>query len=139
MRAAAALLAVALCACSPAPAEADPATDAGRQEAGAQVLTLDAETLAARAQAGEVVLVDVRTPEEFASGHLPGAVNMPIETFDPAAVPQEEGRETILYCRSGNRSGRGAEQLAAYLDAPVRHLEGGIVAWEGAGLETVTP
>ncbi len=96
-----------------------------------------AELAAMRAN-GEAIVIDVRTPEEFAAGHLPGAINMPVETFDPAAVPFEDGRETVLYCRSGNRSGRAAGMLADFTGDTVRHLEGGITAWVADGLETAT-
>ena len=93
------------------------------------VETIEAADLAALIEAGEAIVIDVRTPEEFAAGRLPGALNAPVETFDPAAIPMEDGRETILYCRSGKRSARAAEMLAKHTGARVRHLEGGIEAW----------
>ena len=107
---------------------------AGAGSAAAQVEEVSAEALAARIARGEVVLVDVRTPEEFAEGHLAGAVNLPLDRFDPAALPRQSGRETILYCRSDRRSGIAAEAVAEALGQPVRHLDGGIVAWQAAGL-----
>ena len=94
--------------------------------------------LSAMRDADAAIVIDVRTPEEFAAGHLPGAINMPVDSFDPAAVPMEEGRETVLYCRSGARSARAADLLADYTGGTVRHLEGGITAWTAAGGETVT-
>ncbi|MBY5922093.1 rhodanese-like domain-containing protein [Ferrimonas balearica] len=54
------------------------------------------------------VLVDVRTTEEFAAGHLPGAINIPLDQL-PSRLAElgEPGAETIVvYCRSGNRSGQ---------------------------------
>ncbi|NOK06446.1 MULTISPECIES: rhodanese-like domain-containing protein [Myxococcus] len=63
-----------------------------------------------RVEAG-ATLVDVRTPEEFASGHLPGAVNIPVDElarrFGELGAPQTP---LVVYCRSGARSGR-AERL----------------------------
>ena len=103
----------------------------------AAVETIPAADLAARVAAGEVLLVDVRTPAEFAESRIPGALNAPLSTFDPAAIPMEEGRETILYCRSSRRSGQAAEMLSEFTQGTVHHLEGGIMAWEEAGLETV--
>lgn len=81
---------------------------------------------------GDVVLVDVRTPEEFGAGRLPGALNAPVETFDAASIPIEETRETILYCRSARRSEQAAQMLAEHTGGTVRHLAGGIIAWEEA-------
>ena len=105
-------------------------------DAGA-VKTLTATELAAMIERGEVVLIDVRTPEEFSSGRLPGALNAPINTFDAASIPVDETRETILYCRSSGRSQRAAEMLAEHIGGTVRHLEGGIIAWQEAGGEVI--
>ena len=101
------------------------------------VATLVEAELADLMAEGEVVLIDVRTPEEFAEGRIPGALNAPVETFDAAGIPLEEDRETILYCHSGNRSARAAEMLSQETGGTVRHLEGGIVAWEEAGREII--
>lgn len=59
-------------------------------------------------------LVDVRTPEEFASGHVEGAVNIPVQELDRRLgelAPKD--RAVVLYCRSGARSARAAETLKA--------------------------
>ncbi len=112
-------------------------SEAEEQETDATVETIGAVELAAMIERGEVLLVDVRSPQEFAEMHLAGALNAPIATFVPEAIPREEGRETVLYCRSSRRSGRAAEQLAAHLGRRVRHLEGGILAWQEAGLDTI--
>jgi rhodanese-related sulfurtransferase len=96
--------------------------------------TIPAAELAARLARGQVVLVDVRTPEEFAAGHIAGAVNLPLDGFDPKALPREAGKETVLYCRSGRRSAAAAEQIVAAGLSPTRQLEGGILSWEAAGL-----
>ncbi len=122
-----------LAACAPVPAVESPAA-----QPGASVVTLSATELAALMEAGEVVLIDVRTPAEFAEARLPGALNAPLGTFDPASIPIEAERETILYCGSSRRSGIAATQLSEYLGTEVRHLEGGIQAWNAAGLETIS-
>jgi rhodanese-related sulfurtransferase len=109
---------------------------------------VSAEDLAALVAAGKVRLIDVRSPEEFATGHLEGAINIPAEApdpktgqpmsvFDPTKVPSTAGIETILYCRSGRRSEIAAQQLAGHTGKVVRHLDGGIVAWQAAGLRVV--
>lgn len=128
-------LAVSLSGCSPE-AEAEAATSEAAAVLAA-VETISAADLAAMLEAGEAVLVDVRTPEEFAEARLAGALNAPLSTFDPASIPMEQARETILYCRSSRRSGEAAEMLAEHIGGTVRHLEGGIMAWEEAGLETL--
>ncbi|WP_240504542.1 rhodanese-like domain-containing protein [Tsuneonella mangrovi] len=94
---------------------------------------VDSSQLESLTQQGTAILVDVRSPEEFAAGHIAGAVNQPLESFDPAKVPQEVGKQTVLYCRTGKRSEIAAGKMAkAGEDAT--HLTGGIVAWEKAGL-----
>lgn len=61
------------------------------------------------------VLVDVRTAEEFASGHLKGAINIPLQDIEAnvGKVEEYKDRKIILYCRSGNRSGQAGELLVA--------------------------
>ena len=118
-------------ACSPAAGAADDA--AAVPSAQAPVATLDTSELAALIEAGRVRLVDVRTPGEFAEGSIAGAVNIPLDRFDPAAVIDEPGKETVLFCRSDRRSGQAAAMLAAERGAAVRHLDGGILAWIADG------
>ena len=81
-------------------------------------------------------LIDVRTPAEFAEGHLVGARNLDwtggaLETAMPGL---DKGAPVLLYCASGRRSAaaREAMQVAGFSDA--KDLEGGIRAWSGAGL-----
>ena len=71
--------------------------------AAAPAVTLDATK----------VLVDVRTPEEFAEGHLEGAVNLPVESpaFGELITQLDPGVEYVVYCRSGRRSEIAAEQM----------------------------
>ena len=87
-----------------------------------------------------IILVDVRTPEEYKTGHIPDAIN--IDFYSPDFVQQikpllEEG-EVILYCRSGRRSGEAVTTLetAGYV---VQGLPGGITAYQGelVGAEVV--
>ena len=131
---AAALVVVPGCTIEPREKEGQEAASNGK----IAVDEIDAAVMAARLAAGEIVLVDVRTPEEFAEGHIEGAVNMPLDSFNPTAVPEEDGKETVLYCRSGRRSELAAEYLAEATGVPTTHLEGGIIAWEEAGERVVT-
>ncbi len=89
-------------------------------------------------QAG-VVTLDVRTPGEFASGHLPNAVNMDVESATFAQQVSELDPDTTyaVYCRSGNRSKTAMQQMSDAGIDNAQDLDGGIVAWEAQGLPVV--
>ena len=63
---------------------------------------------------GDAVILDVRTPEEFAAGHLPDAININVESSDFAdrVAGLDESAETLVYCRSGSRSGVATDEMA---------------------------
>jgi len=74
-------------------------------------------------------LVDVRTPEEFAAGHIPGAVNVPVQSLDGRfGELGPKDRPVVLYCQSGMRSGRAARMLRSAGFASVHNL-GGMSRW----------
>jgi rhodanese-related sulfurtransferase len=98
------------------------------------LIDLTPEQLAERIKAGNIRLIDVRTAEEVAQGTIPGAEHIPLDQFDPAKLGADDGREVVLYCRSGRRSALAGEKLVAATGEPVEHLSGGILAWEAAGL-----
>lgn len=80
-----------------------------------------------------VTLIDVRTPEEYGQGHIPGAVLVPLDTIkEIKKLPGSEGR-VIIYCRSGKRSLTAIGILADKGITAVEELEGGINAWKAAG------
>lgn len=81
-----------------------------------------------------VFVLDVRTPQEFAAGHVPGAVNIPHDQVAThlAEIPKDE--EIVLYCHSGRRAGLAAEELAANGYRQLAHLEGDMQGWQKAGL-----
>jgi rhodanese-related sulfurtransferase len=105
----------------------------------APLVPLSPEELAAKIKAGNVRVIDVRTDEEVAQGTIPGAEHIALDTFDPATLDLSDGREVVLYCRSGRRSAIAGEKLADVTGAPVEHLEGGILAWEAAGQPVEKP
>ena len=78
------------------------------------------------------ILLDVRTPEEFASGHIPGAVNIPNESIGTQQIPElpDKAQRILVYCRSGNRSKQASEKLAALGYTNVIEF-GGINSWPG--------
>ena len=80
-----------------------------------------------------VTVLDVRTPAEYADGHLPGAVNINVEdpAFPDAVAALDANADYAVYCRSGNRSRVAVEYMTS---AGVTHtvgLDGGIGAWKG--------
>lgn len=78
----------------------------------------------------EVLLVDVREPEEYAAGHLPGAINLPLSRLDPVAVSGLPGTQhVVVYCQSGPRALRAAELMVAREIPGVKCLKGGLQAW----------
>ena len=86
------------------------------------------------ADAGQVLLLDVREAYEWDGGHAAGAVHMPLGELDPARVPRD--RPVIAVCRSGHRSGQATQVLLA-AGVDVRNLAGGMNAWAQAGLPVV--
>jgi rhodanese-related sulfurtransferase len=86
--------------------------------------------------AGEILLVDVREPNEYAFERIPGALLYPLSTFDPGAIPSG-GRQLVVQCAAGGRSMRAAQALVAAGHAQVVNLEGGINAWKAQGLPLI--
>ena len=82
------------------------------------------------------IILDVRTPEEFAGKHIPGAVNIPNETIGTTEIPELPDRDQLIlvYCRSGNRSKQASEKLVALGYTNIVEF-GGINDWPG---ETVS-
>jgi len=105
----------------------DPAQDA--------TTSLDAKAFAVRIGEGNVQLVDVRTPAEYAQGHLANAVNLDWTggQLEARATTLEKTRPVLLYCASGRRSADAREYLAEQGFNEVVDLEGGINAWTGSG------
>lgn len=81
-----------------------------------------------------IILIDVREPKEAAAERIPGAILMPLSTFDPQRLPKGDDREIVLHCKSGMRSGRAFELAAKAGIAVAGHMGGGIEAWKAAGL-----
>ena len=85
---------------------------------------------------GKMLLVDVREPNETEVERYPEAVYLPMSVFDPAAIPDPQGKQVVFACRSGNRSVT-ASLAAQTAGLPYNaHLAGGIKAWKEAGLPT---
>jgi rhodanese-related sulfurtransferase len=108
------------------------------QSGDPRVRNLTVDEVARGLAEGRMLLVDVREPNEVAIERYPDAVVVPLSQFDPAAIPDPQGREVVFACRSGRRSvtaSLAAQEKGYRYDA---HLAGGILAWKAAGLETET-
>lgn len=103
-------------------------------------LDLDAATAAVR---DADLLIDVREPDEYAGGHLPGAINIPrgLLEFRLSSDPALESRELkiVLYCKTSGRAALSAVNLQAMGYLHVSSIAGGYDAWVGAGKPTVEP
>ncbi|MFN3854123.1 MAG: rhodanese-like domain-containing protein [Phreatobacter sp.] len=81
----------------------------------------------------EVLIVDVREPHELAMARIPEAVNVPLSSFDPDAIPDPAGRKVVFMCAGGVRSAK-ALAIAQSCGKPYDcHIAGGIKAWAMAG------
>jgi len=90
--------------------------------------------LSARRASGEApVVIDVRTPEEYAAGHIPGALNIPFDQVAQRISEVEAPHGVALYCMVGPRARKGESALLSTGYTSVLHLEGGLAAWEAAG------
>jgi rhodanese-related sulfurtransferase len=87
----------------------------------------------------EVTILDVRTPEEFASGHIEGAINVDFNSGNFAnEITRLNPSETYaIYCRSGSRSGQAASIMHKAGFHDVSNLNGGVIDWANAGLPLV--
>lgn len=105
--------------------------------AGRPIHDLTATEVRDRLEAGDILLVDVREPAEYAAERIHGALNFPLSTFDATALPHHGERRVVLQCGSGKRSAMAIDlcrQAGLHIDS---HLAGGIAAWRAAGLPTI--
>ncbi|ACL60208.1 rhodanese-like domain-containing protein [Methylobacterium nodulans] len=85
---------------------------------------------------GTVLLIDVREPDEFAQGHIPGSVSHPLSGFDLdrlQALIAEDGRRPVLSCAAGVRSARALAYAQSRGVPLTEHYAGGFKDWLGAG------
>ena len=92
---------------------------------------LDLESFAKAFDTGAITVVDVREPHEFAAGHIPGAVNLPMSRFDPRDLPN--GKPVVLICQSGGRSRNAVQRAQAAGRDDVKHYAGGMSQWRMHG------
>lgn len=100
---------------------------------------MDAEALREfmrRRNERDYLLVDVRQPSEYAERHIPGARLIPLMELQPRVFELPDDRDLVFYCHVGGRSLAAADlaEAAEVTERPIRHLEGGILAWDGRTL-----
>jgi len=80
-------------------------------------------------------VLDVRTPREFATGHLPGAINIDINAadFDQKVAALDKSKTYLVHCAAGLRSARACGKMSQLNFSTLYNLEGGLRAWEKAG------
>ena len=101
-----------------------------------RVVDLDRETVKRGLADGSMLVIDVREPHEYESGHIPGAVMHPLSTFDPAAVGDlvaRDGRRPVFSCGSGVRSVHALRAAQAHGLAIDEHYKGGFKDWAASG------
>jgi phage shock protein E len=137
---AALLLAGSLAACGTGDPAVSATAGAPAATAPAAFAELDAAGFAAALRRPGTTVLDVRTPGEFAAGHLPGAVNVDVSAPDFLArlATLDPSAPYAVYCRSGNRSAAALAQMREAGFTAAYHLGGGITAWQEAGGEVVT-
>ena len=140
-----ALLALIGCAPTPAatPVAVVPTVAANAPAAAAPVAaaplpdTITVAEAAAKRAAGAFVL-DVRTPEEWADYHIPGATLIPLDQLETRLNEVPKDKEVVVVCRSGNRSQPGRDILKNAGFSQVTSMSGGLKEWQAANLPTVT-
>lgn len=102
----------------------------------AQVTDISQAELMQRIKANQTGLIlDVRSPGEYAEGHIPGAINIPHDQLDSrlAEISSYKDKDIVLYCRSGHRAGIAANTLRAAGFGKLLHLDGDMNGWLSNG------
>lgn len=83
----------------------------------------------------DFVIIDVRTPAEYAEGHIAHAVLVDLNSgsFDTEIVKQDKSKKYLVYCRSGNRSATASGKMVRFGFTDVTNMTGGITDWVSAG------
>ncbi len=108
-------------------------TPAAEPAAPARLERIDSQAYLTQFSGWPHLLLDVRTPQEFASGHIPGAVNISLQTLEAHVSELPTDRPIVIYCRSGNRSAAAGHLLLRRGFTQLYDL-GGIIAWQAQGL-----
>jgi rhodanese-related sulfurtransferase len=98
-----------------------------------RVTHLDLATIKAGLADGTMLVVDVREPHEYAAGHIPSAMLLPLSQFDSTLIPQNAGKRIVFSCAAGVRS-QHALAIAQAAGLPLtEHYVGGFKEWYAMG------
>lgn len=101
---------------------------------GKTLETWDPAEVKAALDKGEIVLIDVRTPQEYMIEHIEGSLLMPMSFFIPESLPTQDGKKIVFHCGSGMRSGNVAKRYLGAGNDSVAHMGGGMMGWKQAQL-----
>lgn len=99
---------------------------------------LSPQAVRERLDSGRAVLVDIREPDEFARSHIKGAQSQPLSVWEKAHLTIDPDADVIFTCRSGMRTAGACDRLAVRVTGDAYVLDGGLNAWEKAGLPVET-
>lgn len=102
-----------------------------------QITDIKSEKLKELISEGHCYIIDVREPDEYKSGHIPGAQNIPLGTISPDTLAHLDGKKIIFYCQSGIRSLKFCNKAVDILKTEVFNLEGGLPEWKKLGKKVV--
>lgn len=132
---AALVAALLLAGCSKGAAPTQPAAGTAERK---PMVTMTVQDLNKLLESGKKpLIVDVRTPEEFAAGHIDGAKLVPLQTLEDGIKSIAKDQEIRLICRSGNRSAQAYDILAGIGYKNLTNVTGGMIEWEKAGYRVV--
>lgn len=98
---------------------------------GGGLQNVDAAKMAELAAGGDVTVLDVRTQGEYEAGHIPGAVNMPVDQLQALASSLDPAAPVAVYCATGSRSASAVQYLEQAGFKTIYHFDQGMVAWTG--------
>ena len=110
------------------------------EKSGGAFVEIAPEAFAEKTKEADVVLLDVRTVEEFAEGHIEGAQQYDYyetDSFKSMLAGLDKTKTYLIYCRSGSRSGNAMRMMKEMGFSQVYNLDGGILAWRSAGLPVI--
>ena len=107
----------------------------GKRTPNPNVTVIEHDALKEALRGNECVIVDVREPNEYSSGHIPGAINHPMSRFDAKLLPS--GKRVVLVCQSGGRSSNALRKALESGRRDVCHYPGGTHGWRAAGEDVI--
>ena len=126
------LSALLLSSCASQTSTSDSSTDSPSAESGSYRQITMAEAVAMMAEKENYIILDVRRADEYAEGHIPGAINVANEDIGTAEIPElpDKSQLILVYCRSGRRSKQASEKLVKLGYTNIVEF-GGILDWKG--------